>query len=168
MKNFALTFILVFLVISCGGFDITKNVSETNPDIITYNTPKIQVKSEYEVQTFFTEIQLFCYRENDQRTYSISNSYVTNQWPFFEKMIFTIDGVEKEFFPDRPPLRDLYNLQGPTETITVILPEETIIDIFESMDTRMTVKGAEIKYTILWKDDMKMKLYEFYKATIEN
>jgi hypothetical protein len=93
---------------------------------------------------------------------------VTNQWPYFEKFVFNIDGSEYEFFPDRPPVRDIYNIQGPTETITVQIPEKRIQGIFESMDTKMTIVGMNYSFDVYWKDHMKQKLYEFYKTTNQN
>ena len=167
MKFFTTLLITLFIVAGCGGgFDVTKNISESDPSKITYESPQLRVKSEYEAQKFFTDLQFFCYQDGQEKTFSIAASYVSNQWPFFEKIIFNIDGSEFEFEPDRPPTRDLYNMQGPTETITVQVPEKTIVDIYESMDTRMTVKGYDFQYEVLWKDDIKLKLYEFHKATM--
>lgn len=166
MKKIFFSLTIVLILTSCGGFNITKNVSESNPEIINYSSPRIQVKGEYETISFFSEIQFFCYQEKDKKTFSIAASYVSNQWPFFEKITFDIDGVPHEFFPDRPPKRDVYNIQGPTETITVIIPEDVIQDIYESMDTRMTVKGMDFQYDVYWKTDMKMKLFEFHQATM--
>ena len=166
MKKLFLTVLLTFIFTSCGGFEITKNVSSNDPNIVTYSTPRIQVKSEHEVQTFYTEIQLFCYKENESKTFSIAASYISGQWPLFEKIIFNIDGVPTELIPDRPPVRDPYNLQGPEETITVRIPEAIVKEIYESIDTVMTVKGPEIEYDVEWKEDLKMKLYQFYKATL--
>ncbi len=168
MKICKILFVAIIFLTGCSSsFDITKTVSSENANIITYTSPKFQVKSEYESQTFFTELQFFCYQEGKDKKFSIAASYVSNQWPYFEKIIFDVDGSEYEFEPDRPPVRDLYNLQGPTETITVQIPENIIIDIYESMDTRMTVKGYEkFAYTVYWKDSMKMKLFKFHKATM--
>ncbi|MDZ7766352.1 MAG: hypothetical protein U5K00_18335 [Melioribacteraceae bacterium] len=168
MKIFASLLIAVLFFAGCGGgFETTKTVSANDPNIITYTTPKLRVKGEFETKTYYTELQFFCFQEGESRSYSISASYVTNQWPYFEKFIFTIDGSEFEFFPDRPPTRDAYNIQGPTETITVQIPEKTVRDIYESMDTKMTIKGMDIAFDVYWKDHMKLKLYEFYKETIE-
>lgn len=166
MKKIILVLLLSFILVSCGGFEITKNVSESNPNVVTYSTPRITVKSEYEVQTFYTEVQFSCYKENNKKTYSIAASYIAREWPIFEKIIFNIDGVTVELIPDRPPVRDMYNLQGPRETITVQVPEETIINIYESIDTKMTVKGMNFQYDVVWNEDLRIKLYEFYKATL--
>lgn len=168
MKFFTSLLVVVFIFTGCGGgFETTKNVSTNDPNIITYSTPKLRVKGEFETKTYYTELQFFCFQEGESRTYSMSASYVTNQWPYFEKIIFNIDGVESEFYPDRPPTRDAYNIQGPTETITVILPEKAVRDIFESIDTKMTIKGMDFAFDVYWKDHMKQKLYEFYKDTLE-
>lgn len=166
MKKIIPMMVLLLLVSCGGGFEITKVVSENNPDVITYSTPLIRVKSEHEVQTFFTEMQFFCFREKDKKTFSISSSFVSNEWRFFEKIVFDIDGVETELHPDRPPKMDAYNLQGPTETITVQVPEKIIRDIYESIDTRMYVRSKEFFYKVDWPEDLKLKLYEFHKATM--
>ena len=166
MKNFIPALILSFLLISCGGgFEITKVVSENNPNIITYTSPLMTVKSEHEVQAFFTELQFFCFQEKDKKTFSIAASYTSNQFMFFEKIVFDIDGVQTELFPDRPPKMDAYNLKGPTETITVQVPEEIIREIYESLATRMFVRSQEFFYKVDWPEDLKLKLYEFHKAT---
>lgn len=157
----------LLLFVSCGGgFEITKNVSENNPDVVTYNSPLMTVKSEHEVNTFYTQLQFFCFQEGDKKTFSIAASYTSNQWMFFEKIVFDIDGVKTEILPNRPPKMDAYNLQGPTETITVQVPEETIRDIYESIDTRMYVRSADFFYQVDWPQDLKLKLYEFHKATL--
>lgn len=166
MKNFISMMVLLLLVSCGGGFEITKVVSENNPEIITYSSPLLRVKSEHEVQTFFTELQFFCFQEKDKKTFSISSSFVSNEWRFFEKVVFDIDGVETELYPDRPSKMDAYNLQGPTETITVQVPEEIIRDIYESIDTRMYVRSKEFFYKVDWPEDLKLKLYEFHKATM--
>lgn len=167
MKKILGILALSIIIVSCGsGFEITKNVSEKNPDIITYAATPLIVKSEHEVQTFYTELQFFCFREEGKKTFSISASYISNQWMYFEKIVFKIDGVDQEFLPDRPPKMDPYNLQGPTETITVQVPEQVIRDIYESIDTEMYVKSTEFFYQVDWKDDMKLKLFEFHKATM--
>lgn len=157
----------LLLFVSCGGgFEITKNVSENNPDVVTYNSPLMTVKSEHEVNTFYTQLQFFCFQEGDKKTFSIAASYTSNQWMFFEKIVFDIDGVKTEILPNRPPKMDAYNLQGPTETITVQVPEETIRDIYESIDTRMYVRSSDFFYQVDWPQDLKLKLYEFHKATL--
>lgn len=167
MKKIFFSLVITLLITSCGGgFNVIKNVSDSNPDIINYSSPRIQVRGEFQLQTFYTELQFFCFQEKNSRTFSIAASYVSNQWPFFEKIIFNIDGVPHEFLPDRPPTRDVYNIQGPTETITIIIPEDILQDIYESMDTRMTVKGMDFQYDVYWKNDMKMKLFEFHQATL--
>jgi len=166
MKKIIPALIVGLMLISCsGGFEITKVVSENDPNIITYTSPVLKVKSEHEVQSFFTEMQFSCYQEKDKKTFSISSSYVSREWRYFEKIVFDIDGVKTEILPDRPPKMDAYNLQGPTETITVQVPEKIIRDIFESIDTKMYVKSKEFFYTVGWSQDLKLKLYEFYKAT---
>lgn len=167
MKIFKILSLPLLFLIGCGGgFDVTKNVSSSDPSIITYTAPMLQVKSEYETQTFYTDLQFFCYQEGEDKKFSIAASYVSNQWPFFEKVIFNIDGSKFEFEPNRPPIRDIYNVQGPTETITVQVPEKIIRDIYESLETVMTVKGYDFHYDVLWKDEMKLKLYQFHKATM--
>lgn len=166
MKNFIPMMVLLLLVSCGGGFEITKVVSQSNPDIITYASPLLRVKSEHEVQTFFTELQFFCYQEKSKKTFSIAASYISPQWMFFEKIVFDIDGVETELVPERPSQLDAYNLQGPTETITVQVPEEIIRDIYESIDTRMYVRSKEFFYKVDWPEDLKLKLYEFHKATM--
>lgn len=167
MKKIISTIMIGLLFVSCGGgFEITKVVSENDPNIVTYTSPIMSVKSEHEVQAFFTEMQFFCFKEKDKKTFSISSSFVSNEWRYFEKIVFNIDGVETELIPDRAPKMDAYNLNGPTETITVQVPEKIIRDIYESIDTRMYVRSQEFFYKIDWTDDLKLKLYKFYKETI--
>lgn len=167
MKKLIALITLTFILISCGGgFEITKVVSEKDPNIVTYTSPVMTVKSEHEVQSFFTELQFFCFQEKGKKTFSISASYVSREWRFFEKIVFDIDGVKTELLPDRPPKMDAYNLNGPTETITVQVPEKIIRDIYESIDTRMYVRSQEFFYQVDWPEDLKLKLYEFHKATI--
>lgn len=166
MKNFIPMMVLLLFVSCGGGFEITKVVSQSNPDIITYASPLLRVKSEHEVQTFFTELQFFCYQEKNKKTFSFAASYISPQWMFFEKIVFDIDGVETELVPERPSQLDAYNLKGPTETITVQVPEEIIRDIYESIDTRMYVRSKEFFYKVDWPEDLKLKLYEFHKATM--
>lgn len=168
MKFFTSLLIAAFIFTGCGGgFETTKNVSANDPNIVSYYSPKLRVKGEFETKTYYTELQFFCFKEGESRSYSISASYVTNQWPYFEKIVFNIDGTDHEFYPNRPPTRDAFNIQGPTETITVQLPEKRVGDIFESIDTKMTIKGMDLSFDVYWKDHMKQKLYEFYNDTIE-
>ena len=168
MKKFLVLLSLALLISSCGGgYEITKNVSESNPDVVNYSTPLISVKSEHEMQSFYTQLQFFCFQEKDKKTFSIAASYVSSQFMFFEKIVFDIDGVEVELFPNRPPKLDQYNLQGPTETITVQVPEAIVKEIYESIDTKMFVRSGEFFYRVDWNEDLRLKLYEFYKATLK-
>ena len=167
MKKIIITILLVFIVTGCsGGFEVIKSVSLADQDIVTYSTPDMQVKSEYKSQTFFTYLNFGCFKNKQDKTFSLSSSYISQSaWPFLETIKLVIDGMEKEFSPDRPPMRVIEGVQGPTETITVQVPEDVIRDLYESIESRMIVKAIDFEYSVYWTDQMKKNLFEFHKAT---